>query len=178
MSNITHTDPKPGTDLKTGAPTLARNWASLREEMDRLFDAYLVAPFGRSGWLDKDPFRRLGTIVGRGEGLTPEFDVKETGDKLVITAELAGMDEKDVTVTVRGDLLIIAGEKKAETTEEKAEYLVSERSYGHFTRTVHLPETAELEKVTATYGKGVLTVTVPKRPEAVKEDKKIDITTG
>ncbi len=145
--------------------------------MDRLFDAYLVAPFGRAGWMDMDRLRRLGGF-GHGNGLAPEFDVKDTGDTLVVTAELAGVDQKDVTVTVRDDLLVISGEKKAETTEEKADYLVSERSFGTFTRSFRLPETADSEKIAANFAKGVLTVTVPKRPEAVTKDRTIEITGG
>ena len=148
---------------------------SLRDEVDRLFDSFFPAMIGRRGLFDIDPFRRLGGWVRSGGELAPEVDVKETDERFEITAELPGMDEKDVEVTVREGLLVISGEKKMETKEERADYHLSERSYGRFLRSFRLPETADDDAISADFAKGVLTVIVPKTAEAQKQEKKIEV---
>ncbi len=148
--------------------------ASLRDEVDRLFDTFFAAPFGRGGW-ELDPFRRLGGIVRTAGELAPNVDVKEMDDKFEITAELPGMDEHDVAVTLRQGVLSISGEKKMERKEERTDFYLNERSYGRFVRTFRLPETADEDKVSADFSKGVLSITVPKRQEAKAQQKKIDV---
>ncbi len=171
-SNIQRQSPE------TGAPAVSGRGAlmSLRDEVDRLFDTFFSAPFARPGGMfELDPFRRLGGVFRMDGGLNPEVDVKETGEKYEITAELPGLDEKDVEVTVREGVLAISGEKKMETKEEKADYHLTERTYGKFVRAFRLPETADTDKIAAEFSKGVLTVTVPKHEEAQKQEKKIDV---
>lgn len=149
---------------------------SLREEVDRLFDSFFpTALGGRKGLFDLDPFRRLGGWVRPAGDLAPEVDVKETPARFEITAELPGMDEKDIDVTVRDGLLVVSGEKKMETKEEGADYHLTERTYGRFTRSFRLPEAADQDHIAASFAKGVLTVVVPKVPEAPKPEKKIDV---
>lgn len=150
---------------------------SLRQEVDRLFDTLFSAPFGGGGLFDLDPLRHLGGALRPGGGLAPEVDVRETDDKYQICAELPGLDDKDVQVTLREGLLTIAGEKKMESIEEKADYHLTERSYGRFERVFRLPETADDEHISADFSKGVLTVTVPKTAEAAKSAKTISVTT-
>ena len=92
-----------------------------------------------------------------------------------ISAELPGLDEKQVEVSLSGNLLTIKGEKQEERDEDKGDYRHSERSYGYFGRTVQLPEGADVDKVTAKCQKGVLKVIVPKKPEAQNARRKIEL---
>ncbi len=148
---------------------------ALRDEVDRLFDSFFPTVAGRRGLFDMDPFRRLGGWVRSGGGLAPEVDVKETDERYEITAELPGMDEADIEVTLREGMLTISGEKKMETKEEKADYHLTERSYGRFVRTFRLPETADEDKISAGFAKGVLSVVVPKTAAAPAHEKKIEV---
>jgi HSP20 family protein len=124
-----------------------------------------------------DPFRELGSFPSLDlQAFTPSFDVKETKDALVIQADLPGMSEKDVTISVAGNRLTISGERKAEETKEDESYYMFERTYGSFNRTFTLPEEVELDKVQAELKDGVLRLTLPKRPDA--QAKKIQVKAG
>lgn len=136
-------------------------FASLRREMERLFE-----DFSRQwGW---EP-------AISGLAAAPRVDVSETDTEFKVEAELPGVDEKDVEVTLSDNRLIIKGEKKQEKEEKKKDYHLVERSYGAFSRTVALPFDADPDQVKASYAKGVLTVTVPKPPEVKAREKKIQI---
>lgn len=135
-----------------------------RHEMNRLFDDF-------SRGFDLEPFeRRLGTF-------TPSVDVSENDKQIKVTAELPGMDEKDIDVSLNKDSLTIKGEKKEEKEEKKKDYYRMERSYGSFSRTIPLPVEIDTDKVKAEFRKGVLTVTMPKTEKAIEETKKIPIKT-
>jgi HSP20 family protein len=97
---------------------------------------------------------------------TPRTDVKETPDGLTITAEIPGLEAKDVDVSLSGDLLTIKGEKKDEKEEKDEYHHVVERSYGAFARTVRLPAPVAADKIKASFKNGVLTVTLPKTEES------------
>ncbi|MBX6370221.1 MAG: Hsp20/alpha crystallin family protein [Rhodospirillales bacterium] len=131
-------------------------FASLQREMDRLFS---------------DFSRRFGEPFA--EESFPKLDICETDSEIKVTAELPGIDEKDIDVTLRDDVLTIKGEKKAEREEKEENYHLVERSYGSFSRSVRLPSGLDANKVKATMDKGVLTVTMPKPPTA--QPKKIEI---
>ena len=105
----------------------------------------------------------------------PSVEMKETDQGLVVTAELPGIDEKDVEVSLEGDLLTLAGQKQQEKTEEKAGVHLSERSYGSFRRSLRLPWAADPAKAHAGFDKGVLTVTLPRPPEAAPSVNRIPI---
>lgn len=138
-------------------------FASLHRDMEKLFD-----DFTRS-W----PAQTAGAAA-----LAPSIDVHETDKGLEITAELPGVDEKDVEVTLADNVLTIKGEKKSEH-EEKAEGRVfSERSYGMFRRSFSLPYNVEGDKVDAKFDKGVLKITLPKSPELQQKTQKIAIKSG
>ena len=92
-----------------------------------------------------------------------------------ISAELPGLDEKDVEVKLANGLLTIRGEKKEEREEKEKDYYLSERRYGAFTRSFQVPEGVDADKVEARFAKGVLTVTLPKTAEAQKQEKKIEV---
>ncbi|MBC7907445.1 MAG: Hsp20/alpha crystallin family protein [Rhodospirillaceae bacterium] len=144
---------------------------TLRDEVDRLFDNFFPSAFGRS-LFDLDPWRER-SFRSMGD-ITPHMDVRELDDRFEISAELPGLEDKDVTVKVQGGVLSISGEKKAERTEDKGNVYLSERSYGSFVRSVRLPENADAEGIGAEFAKGVLTVTVPKR-EGGPDEKKIEV---
>ncbi|HZV21561.1 MAG TPA: Hsp20/alpha crystallin family protein, partial [Hyphomicrobiales bacterium] len=93
----------------------------------------------------------------------------------VVKADLPGVDEKDINLTIHNGVLTLRGEKKSERTDERENYHLMERSYGSFQRSIRLPESVDEDKVEAKFDKGVLTVTLTKRPEAVKAQKKIEI---
>jgi len=132
--------------------------SSFRKEIDRLWDR-----FG-----GETPLART-----LGEVWSPSVDISETKDKLLFKAELPGLDTKDVSVSISGDLLIIKGEKKAEEEEKDEHYHCVERYAGSFQRVFRLPSGVKADKIEATFDKGVLKVTLPKIEEAKK--KEIDI---
>jgi HSP20 family protein len=105
----------------------------------------------------------------------PAVDVAESEKAYEITAELPGMDEKNVEVKVANGVLAIKGEKNEEKQEEKKDYHLSERRYGSFQRSFRIPEGVDAEKIDANFSKGLLTVKLPKTAEAVKNEKKIEI---
>ena len=101
--------------------------------------------------------------------------MKETEKELVVKADLPGIDEKDVQLTIQDGVLTMRGEKKSERKDDRENYHLVERSYGSFQRSIRLPDTIDEDKIAARFDKGVLTVTLPKRPELVKAEKKIEI---
>lgn len=148
----------------------------LRQEIDRLLE-----DFGRGYW---QPIRRslfaAGPLVRRGltwdtTGIAPPVDVMESEKAYEIMAEVPGMDEKNIEVTVANGTLIIKGEKQEEKEEKKKDYYLHERSFGAFERSFSVPEGVDADKIEASFKKGVLTVTLPKTPEAQKPAKKIEV---
>ncbi len=107
--------------------------------------------------------------------ISPKFDVTENEKSIEITAELAGVNEKDLDVSVDGNLLTIKGEKKEEVKEDKKEYHLSERRYGAFLRSLPLPDGLETDKINASFKNGVLKIVLPKNPKVVSTAKKIHI---
>ena len=105
-------------------------------------------------------------------------DVVETKNAIEVSIELPGMDMQDIEVNVSDDMLTIKGEKKVESQEEKKGYHLSERRYGSFQRVIGLPDGVDRDAATATFKNGVLSVTLPKRPEAKAQVRKIDIAAG
>lgn len=164
---------------KTPAPSRAENRS--------------LAPQGRQDWLSpfssgfgslqtlRDEVNRLFDSVFRGFGQMtpapawPTLEVHETDGEYKVTAELPGVDEKDVELEVQDGVLSIRGEKKAETEDKERHF--SERYYGRFERRIALGDIDE-DKVNATFENGVLTVTAPKSPEAQAKAKRIPISSG
>ena len=142
------------------------SFRNLHQEIDRVFDEFSHGKFR--------PFSR----DGNGGFLSLDVDVSETDEAIEISAELPGVDEKDIDVSVAGQRLIIKGEKKAETKTEDADQRIVERSYGSFMRTFTLPFEADMSSVSAHFDKGVLKVTLPKPPEAATKTHKIEIKSG
>ena len=115
-------------------------------------------------------------IAGMEGTFSPRMDIKETKGALTVTAELPGMDQKEIDVSVHDGVLTISGEKKVGKEEKGTDYHYIERSYGCFSRSFSLPDTVETEKIGAAYKDGVLTVTLPKTAKAMEQSKKIPIT--
>lgn len=105
----------------------------------------------------------------------PRVDVTESEKEIRVAAELPGIDEKDIDVSVTRDTLTIKGEKKEEKEEDGKDYYRMERSYGSFCRTIPLPAEVETEKIAASYKKGILNIKIPKSAKAIEGKKKIAI---
>jgi len=133
-----------------------------RKEFDDLFDNFFRS-------FDMQPFE------GRIGAFSPKVDVTENEKEFNISAELPGMDDKDIDVSLQNDMLTIRGEKKEEKEDKGKDYYRMERSYGYFSRTIPLPVEVETDKVDAKFKKGVLTITLPKTAKAVAETKKISV---
>jgi HSP20 family protein len=152
-----------GREMTVPRSAEANPFLTLHREMNRLFDnvfrGFDLAPLGNGHFLD--PAVRW-----------PNIEVSETDKEVKVTAELPGLEEKDVQVELANGVLAIRGEKKTET--EDKERLFSERYYGRFERRIPVDE-IEHDKVNASFKSGVLTVTLPKSPAAQQKVKRIAI---
>lgn len=160
---------------KTERPSALEAWRpfeGLRQEIDRLFDdfGWDWRPFRGSLFAEEPPFRR-----GLRWPTMPAVDVVESEKAYEITAELPGMDEKNIEVKVSDGSLTIKGEKQEEKEEKKKDYYFQERRFGSFERSFELPDGVDADKIEASFKKGVLIVTLPKKPEAQKPAKKIEV---
>ena len=108
----------------------------------------------------------------------PAINVAETADAIEVTAELPGVEDKDIKVSLDGNQLTILGEKKEETKKDEKDWHIEERSYGSFYRSMSLPFSPGENAIEAHLDKGVLHVSVKKPPEATKSAKTIEIKTG
>ena len=129
-------------------------FSAMRSEMDRVFDSFLGRGFGGL----PSVFRGGGT-----SSVIPSIDARETATEFVVEAD---------------GVLSLKGEKKSEREEKKDDYHRTERSYGSFQRSFRVDDTVDPDKVKAAFEKGVLTVTLPKRPEAAKAQTRIPIGKG
>ena len=139
-----------------GDPFLA-----LQHEINRLFD---------------DAVTLRGSLLPAAGKKWPRLDLSEADNTYTLTAELPGMEEKDVEVSISGDLLTIKGEKRTEKKDEKKH--IEEIHYGSFERSLTVPEDVDRDKVKASFKNGVLTLTMPKLPAAATATKKIPVTGG
>jgi HSP20 family protein len=138
-----------------------------------------------------DPFRDLTTLqtevnrlfsrasggeVSDRQSWTPAIDVVETDDAIVLKAELAGMDPKDINIEVQDNVLTVSGERRFEEEVKEDRFYRIERRYGSFSRSLALPPTADEGKVDAKYDNGLLQVTIPKAE--IAKPKKITVSVG
>lgn len=138
---------------------------AFHRDVDRLFEEFwrgsqLPAAFRGEPWF---------------ETMSPRLDVSEDDGEIRITAELPGLDEDDVEIALSDKWLTIKGEKKAEKEETEKGYKYRERSYGSFHRVIPLEVEVLADKVDAKFEKGVLTITLPKSPEAKEKVRKIPV---
>lgn len=135
---------------------------TFQREVNRLFDDFFRAP----------------TLLGGSDGAfatMPRVDVSESEREYEVTAELPGMEEKDVEVVLADNVLTVRGEKKAEREEKDKNFYLSERSFGSFRRAIPLPAEVDEDKVEAQFKNGVLTVRLPKSPEAQAKTRRIEV---
>jgi HSP20 family protein len=142
-----------------GVAAAGNPFYSLQQEIDRLFEDFTRG------------FPALGS--GTTAMTVPTMDVAETDKEIEITAELPGLEEKDVQINVADNVLTIRGEKKAEKEEKDKNYRLVERSYGSFERSLELPKGVDLDAIKASIDKGVLKVVVPKPAPA--QVKKVEV---
>ena len=133
---------------------------SLRHEMDRLFEDF--GRFRPSRWF------------GEREWMPP-VDVEETEKEVVVTAELPGMESKDLDISIREETLTLRGERKEEKEDKSKTYHRVERHYGSFERSVSLPCSVDADKASATYKDGMLRITLPKKPEEQSKSVKVEV---
>jgi HSP20 family protein len=154
---------------KSSLPSLWRNqnwpgmFGSLHNEIDKVFHEFTSS---------------VGLTPGQTNGnsfMSPVINVAETDKVLEITAELPGVDQNDVDVTVTENRITIQAEKKADQEDKSKDYHLVERSYGKFMRSMSLPFSIDPDKVDAQFKNGILTVTLPKNPEVAAKAHKVKI---
>ena len=140
--------------------SLDRDVTDIQSEVNRLFDSFFgraaASPAGERVW-------------------TPPVDMYETKDELVVKVELPGVSEKDLHLSITGDVLGLKGERRWEDQAKEEQYLRMERWYGRFERLLPLPFPVQADKVKASYREGVLTVMLPKAEQIRAKDIKIDV---
>lgn len=119
-----------------------------------------------------DPFAELGTAAPS-EGFVPSFEVRETKDAYVFKADLPGIREEDLDISLTGNRLTVSGRREEEKREEDDRFYAYERSYGSFSRSFTLPEGCDPEHAGADLSSGVLTISIGKRPEV--KPKRIEV---
>lgn len=144
---------------------------SLREQIDRLMDEFDRGLFP-SRWFEMTPLSRFASDIG---DVVPAVDVVDEETLYRVTAELPGLSEKDIEVTKDGDLLTIKGEKKEQREQREKGYFLSERHFGSFQRSLCLPNGIDDSRIEAKFENGILTIVLPKTPEAVSKPKKIAV---
>jgi HSP20 family protein len=170
---------KTGEKAAEGVPALSawRPMETLRREIDRLFE-----DFNRDFWripfrrpiFDIEPFWRRELAWGA----APAVDIVEKDDAYEIVAELPGLDAENVEVNLADGGLTIKGQKQEEKEEKGKAHYLRERRFGAFERRFHVPDDVDADKIEASFKKGVLTVTLPKKPEAKRPEKKIKVKTS
>ena len=124
-----------------------------------------------------DPFAEMSTMnVGQALQFNPDFEVKETREGYQFRADLPGIKEKDLEISMTGNRLSVSGHREAEKRDESDRYYLYERSYGSFTRSFTLPDGIDSTKIAAELKDGVLTLMVPRRPET--QPRKITVRSG
>lgn len=143
------------------APIVPTEWEPLRMMRELL------------GW---DPFREMAPLMQVPERIglyNPSFEIKETRDGYVFKADLPGVKDDDIQITLTGNRLTVAGKREEEKKEQTDSFYCYERAYGNFTRVFTLPEGADLEHIHTELKEGVLTIAVSKKAEV--KPKKIDV---
>jgi len=139
---------------KRQEPETGMAWPRLRDRMDRLFQNVFA-----------EPWREFVYPESTGSWM-PDVDVKETEKSIEVVAELPGMDPAEIQISAQDNTLTISGEKREERREEKEDCYCSEIHYGAFQRVLDLPDTADPDQISASYDKGLLRITVGKKPGA------------
>jgi len=163
------------TEKSSATPSVLdwRPFEGLRNQVDRLFREF------ETGFLQSPLYRDVDNFWRRDLSLpvTPAMDIVDKDNAFEITAELPGLDAKNIELSLSDNVLTVKGEKNEEKEEKTKDRYVSERRYGSFRRSVQLPAGVDAGKIEANYKSGILTVTLPKSAEAQKKQTVIPITT-
>ena len=150
-----------GKEIEPRETGLTSSLQRFREEIDRTFERFFQDPWGT--------FESGLSALG---GWAPAVDLTQSDRDVTLRAELPGLDPKDLDITIRGDVLTLAGEKKESMEEKGKDFAYSERRFGSFRRSIQLPASVDPDKVSATHENGVLTIIIEKlqaeRPERIK----------
>jgi HSP20 family protein len=138
-----------------------RNLVDIQGEVNRLFDAVVGRPATGS--------------MAQGRSWLPTVDMHETKDNLVLKLDVPGVREKDISVSITGDLLSVKGERRWEDESKDQKFLHVERLYGQFERLVQLPMAVQPDKVKAAYRDGVLEITLPKAEDLKPREIKVEV---
>lgn len=166
--NAVSTVPSSGNQTMTRRMDYLDPFQAFRREMSRVFDD-VFRGFGMPGLAALQPARMPPPM------LMPQADVSETEQEIRITAEMPGIDEKNVEVTFTDDILTIRGEKQDERDEKQRDYHVMERSSGSFLRSLRLPFSVDPKQVHAAMKDGVLTITITKPKDVQDKTRKIEV---
>lgn len=139
-----------------------RDFSDIQSEMNRLFDSF----FGRPSQVACGGMERV---------WAPSVDMYETKDEVVVTADLPGLNEKEIHLSITGDMLTLRGERQWNQQVKQENYYRGERWFGKFERALPLPVPVQADKVKASYRDGVLTVSLPKTEEIRPKEIKIDV---
>lgn len=153
------------TDNKKPPVATWHPFDDLRREVDHLFE-----DFGRGDWLRPLRPSNLEAIFRQ-----PAVDIAEKDKAFEMTAELPGLDVKNIEVTLRNGNIILKGERQDQKEEKSKDYYLQERQYGAFERSFALPNGVDADKIDATFKNGILTVTLPKTAEAQKPEQKVAV---
>lgn len=146
-------------DTQLGSERVDNPVLAMQRDINRMFDGF---------------FERFNSPFAA-NGAFPRTDVAETDDEVEVSIELPGIDEKDIDVAIANDVLTIRGEKKNGRKEKRKGFYLSERSYGAFHRAIALPPGVDGDKAKAEFKQGILTISLPKTPEARSRVKKIEV---
>ncbi len=163
-----------GTQQTRVTPVHADPISALRAELDQFVERLL----GTGSALVTGAAQRSPVGLNVPRMTMPNVDVRENDAAITIEAELPGMTESDVELSLRDGILTLKGEKSHKREETKDELQISERSFGSFSRSFRLPPTVDTERVEATFDNGVLKVRLPKNPEKVPQARTIPIGRG
>lgn len=174
MADTSAKTPASQTESRAPAPReeIRTPFESLRREIDRLFEDFRPGRWPTFGRMSGFDFARPQLA---GFGLAPATDMVEKDGAYEIAAELPGLDENDVEVSVANGAITIRGQKTESREETEKSYHLSERRYGSFRRTFPVPDDVEEDRIEASFAKGVLTVTLPRSQAKQASEKKISI---
>lgn len=151
--------------VKTLLPSVRVSNRPWRSPFDHFFDAF----FGDDS--------RLPALSGNA-AFTPRIDVREEDDAYEISAELPGLEDKDLELSIAEGTLVLRGEKSSDHEAKEGQYFRQERTYGRFERAFHLPDGVEADKIEAQFKNGVLAIHLPKKEEAKKVVRQVQVKTG
>lgn len=142
---------------------------NMQHQMNQMFEEIFNVPNG---------CRPMQGMMNVENSFSPRLDISESDQEIRINADLPGLDEKDIHLSVENNQLTISGEKKFESEEKDRTYHRVERRYGSFSRRIGLPENVEVDKIDASFKKGVLMIIIPKPAEVESQRKRIPIKAG